>query len=71
MKYHRSILVSSDNYILDGHHQWIAALHTRSPVKIIRFDAPIDILIGAVHDFNSMPYQKGGKSPRIYTEDWF
>lgn len=25
----RSILVSSDGYVLDGHHQWLAALEQR------------------------------------------
>lgn len=43
----RSILISSDNHILDGHHQWVAALLDRpvGKVKVVQFNAPIRQLI--------------------------
>jgi 2'-5' RNA ligase len=43
----RSILISSDGYVLDGHHQWLAALRTSpdKPYPAIRFDAPIKSLL--------------------------
>ena len=58
----RSILVSSDNYVVDGHHQWVAALHDRpgEPMKVIRIDAPIKELLPIVHDFPSTE-TAGGK----------
>jgi hypothetical protein len=39
----RSILVTSDGYVVDGHHQWLAALNTApdTPIPVIRLDAPI------------------------------
>jgi len=49
----RSILVSSDNYVLDGHHQWLAKREADAPVKVIRLNAPIQQLIGLAHEFPS------------------
>jgi hypothetical protein len=47
----RSILVSSDNHVLDGHHQWLASLADGKPVKVVRLDAPIGKLIELAHEF--------------------
>lgn len=55
----RSILVSSDNHILDGHHQWLAKLDANEPVKVIRLDAPIRELLEQVHDFPSSQVAEG------------
>lgn len=41
----RSILVSNDNYILDGHHQWLAAREKGETVKVTRLNAPIEQLV--------------------------
>ncbi|NML24337.1 LPD38 domain-containing protein [Zoogloea dura] len=49
----RSILVSADNHVLDGHHQWMAARDKGEDVKVIRLDAPIRDLVGLAHDFPS------------------
>lgn len=49
----RSILVSSDGYVLDGHHQWLAKLDNGEPVKVIRLDAPIQDLLRLAHQFPS------------------
>ena len=41
----RSILVSSDGHVVDGHHQWLAKRAAGEPVKVIRLKAPIrDVL---------------------------
>lgn len=52
----RAILVSKDGYVLDGHHQWVAALMDRpeEKVKIIRFDCPIRQLIPHALEFPSV-----------------
>lgn len=47
----RSVLVSSDGYILDGHHQWLAARAAGEPVSAVRFNAPIRELLDAVKAF--------------------
>lgn len=43
----RAILVSADNHVVDGHHQWMAKLTDKpsEPMRVIRLNAPIrDIL---------------------------
>lgn len=49
----RSILVSADNHVLDGHHQWLAKLENGEPVQAIRLNAPIADLIDHVREFPS------------------
>jgi hypothetical protein len=43
----RPVLVSSDNYVADGHHQWLSDLRDapEKPIKIIRLDSPIRSLL--------------------------
>jgi hypothetical protein len=55
----RSILVSSDNHVLDGHHQWMAKLNAGEPVKVIRLDAPIKQLLDVVREFPSAEVAPG------------
>jgi hypothetical protein len=55
----RSILVSSDGYVLDGHHQWLAAKESGQPVKAIRLDAPIDELLPLAREFPSSTLEAG------------
>ncbi len=49
----RSILVSSDGHVLDGHHQWLSKVESNQPVKVIRLDASIDSLLSAMREFPS------------------
>ena len=56
----RSILISSDGYVLDGHHQWVAALANGEQEDAIRFDAPIRELLAAVFEFPSVQRSEGG-----------
>lgn len=49
----RSILISSDNHVLDGHHQWLAKKEAGEPVKVIRLNAPIAELLTTVKEFPS------------------
>ena len=49
----RSILVSRDGHVLDGHHQWLAAREAGEDVKVIRLDAPIRELLDAAREFPS------------------
>lgn len=55
----RSILVSSDNHVLDGHHQWMAKVDGDQPVKVIRLDAPIKQLLDTVREFPSAGQSNG------------
>lgn len=58
----RSILVSRDGHILDGHHQWMAALEKGEPVKAIRFDANIDQLLELAREFPIATQADGASS---------
>ena len=55
----RSILVSSDGHVLDGHHQWLAKHDAGATVKVIRLDAPIDKLLAEVREFPSADTSEG------------
>lgn len=57
----RSVLTSSDGYILDGHHQWVAALASNEPIQQIRFNAPIRELLDAVFEFPSVKRSEGAQ----------
>lgn len=49
----RSILISADGHIIDGHHQAIAKLQNGKPVRAIRLNATAEELIPLVHEFPS------------------
>lgn len=55
----RSILVSSDGYVLDGHHQWLAKREAGEPIKIIRLNAPIADLLPLALEFPSSTTSAG------------
>ena len=58
----RSILVSQDGYVLDGHHQWMAKRAAGEPVKVIRLNAPIQDLLRLTHQFPSSTTSKGPRN---------
>lgn len=49
----RSILVSEDGYVVDGHHQWLGKGSNGERVKVIRLKAPIKDLLPLVREFPS------------------
>lgn len=55
----RSILISRDGHVLDGHHQWLAARENGDDVKVIRLDAPIRELVKLAHEFPSSTTDDG------------
>ena len=60
----RSILVSSDGYVVDGHHQWLAKMAVDAPVKVIVLNAPIADLLPTVRQFPSAT-ASGGSEPAV------
>lgn len=60
----RSILVSSDGHVVDGHHQWLSALSKGTPIKAIRLDAPIADLLPLVKEFPSSTESKATTQPQ-------
>lgn len=65
----RSILTSSDGHVLDGHHQWVAALENGEDVRTIRLDAPIAELVKLAHDFPSSTVADGAETGQSGTAD--
>ena len=57
----RSILVSADGFVLDGHHQWLAKLSQGLPVRVIRFDAPTADLLPLAREFPSAEVARGAE----------
>lgn len=55
----RSILVSADGYVLDGHHQWMAKRDAGEVVKVIRLNAPIEQLLSLAREFPSSELADG------------
>lgn len=45
----RSILISEDGYVVDGHHQWLAARSEGKKIRVIRLLAPIARVLMMVH----------------------
>ena len=62
-KLKKRTIVSDDNYIIDGHHRWIAALNTGVDIEIIRVNMPGKELLQLVKEFPKTTYKD------IYTED--
>lgn len=63
----RSILVSGDGHVLDGHHQWMAAREKGEDVKVIRLNAPITDLLTAAREFPSSTTDAGGEQEATYS----
>ena len=58
----RAILVSSDGYVVDGHHQWLAKREAAQPVKVLRLEAPIAQLLPMVRSFPSARTAEGAQT---------
>ena len=55
----RSIIVSADGYVVDGHHQWLAQRQKGEPINVIRLDQPITQVLDALKEMPSaQPEQK-------------
>lgn len=62
----KTVIVSGDGYVLDGHHRWMAQLVDDKPVDVMRFKAPIRELLAAVREF---PGTKSSAPPSTPARD--
>lgn len=60
----RSVMVSSDGHVLDGHHQWLGHAERGEQIPVIRLNAPIQQLLDVVNQFPSVQRSEGATSAR-------
>lgn len=62
----RAILVSADDHVVDGHHQWMAKLtdEPNEPMRVIRLNAPIRDLLPLVAEFPSTEQSNESTQPQ-------
>ena len=58
----RSVLVSSDGHVLDGHHQWLGHKERGENINVIRFDKPMKELLPVVNEFPSVKRSDSGSN---------
>ncbi|ULQ47391.1 hypothetical protein JN531_003700 [Flagellatimonas centrodinii] len=63
----RAILVSADNRVIDGHHQWLAKVDAGEPVSVIRINAPAEDVLPLVSEFPSSTVDQ--RSPKSLQDD--
>ena len=56
----RSILVSRDGRVIDGHHQWLAKLDQGEPIAVTRLSADADQILPLAAEFPSSERDEGG-----------
>jgi hypothetical protein len=67
----KPVLVSSDNYLLDGHHRWAALLNIdpNEDIEVIQINLQIKELLNLTHEFPKTEYKDIGEArsrvPRI------
>lgn len=64
----RDILISEDNYVIDGHHRWCSAfiLNPKCKIKCTRINLPIEI---ALPILNAILKESGSKDQELSGED--
>jgi hypothetical protein len=73
----KPLIVSSDFYIIDGHHRWLASYNQQETVPIVKFSLPVRKLLQLVRDFKHTTYKSiyietsnkviGNSAPRKHT----
>jgi hypothetical protein len=58
----RPILVSEDGHVVDGHHQWLAALDKGDPIGVIKLNGPIDRVLAEMKQFPSVEKSEGART---------
>jgi ribosomal protein S18 acetylase RimI-like enzyme len=53
----KPLIVSSDNYIIDGHHRWLAAWNQDEVVPIMQVSLPVRKLLQLIRDFPHTTYK--------------
>ena len=56
----KPLLATSDNYIIDGHHRWLATMSIDSTdtMDVIQFDAPANVVMELINKFPKTTYKE-------------
>ena len=46
------IIISKDNYVIDGHHRWLAHLNKNKIIDVLKIDLNAKDLIDKIHDYD-------------------
>jgi len=52
-----AIVISKDNYVIDGNHRWLAHYNTDTLVKVLRVDLPVLELMNLAKTFKNTTYK--------------
>jgi ppGpp synthetase/RelA/SpoT-type nucleotidyltranferase len=63
--YLKRVLVSSDNYIIDGHHRWYFSLLNDLPVDITKIDLPIEEALNYIRQLDFIEIDQIAKGGMI------
>jgi len=59
----KPILISNDNYVIDGNHRWLAAVNTGKPtINALVFNANRDKVMSATLAFPKVIFKKHGQA---------
>ena len=58
----KPLLVSADGYVIDGHHRWLAAYNTNSPVHVYATNMKAKELIATLREFPKVFYKSVNES---------
>lgn len=62
------IIISKDNYVMDGHHRWLAHKYLGKDIGVVRVDTDVDNLFDIMHDYPKS-FTKKLKESWIILED--
>jgi hypothetical protein len=66
----KPLIVSADNYIIDGHHRWLAAYNLGDTVPVMRGTLPIKKMFQLVKDFRHTTYKDITESFALDPKRW-
>lgn len=54
----KPVMVSNDDYLIDGHHRWYALKELGEDINVVLFNAPIDELLDLIRQFPKTTYKQ-------------
>lgn len=53
----KEIIISRDNYVMDGHHRWIAHTNAGKPINVIQIDMDSERLLKMMKSYNKVGFK--------------